>query len=303
MKGHVMKTGRIFWGTLLVLVGLFLFLDKANILNLEWHHVWRFWPLIFILWGIALLVKNPTFKWIAAVLSALLVALFISGFIGFGFLNFGWSKGTAAVDQEFTEPFASTIQKASFSLDAAAGTFVVEDTTQQLVEASVHSSIGKYRLERSGEGGQVKVRLSREGKSMSLHSGHVKNRVEVKLNPNPLWNMDFDIGAAQCDLDLTPYRTERVKIDAGAASVRLKLGALSPETRVDIDAGASSLKIAVPESAGCDIEVDAGLSSKSFPGFEKMKSGTYRTENFENADHKIHISVDAGVSSIKVVRY
>lgn len=298
-----MKTGRIFWGTLLVLVGVLLFLDRANILNLEWHHVWRFWPLILILWGIAVLVKNPTFKWIAAVLSALLVALFISGFIGFGLLDFSWQRDMAAMDQEFTEPFAGTIRKASFSLEAAAGTFVVEDTTQQLVEASVHSSIGKYRLERSGEGEVVNVRLSREEKRVHLRSGRMKNRVEVKLNANPLWDMDFDVGAAQCDLDLTPYKTERVKIDAGAASVRLKLGTLAPDTRVDIDAGASSLKIAVPESAGCEIEVDAGLSSKSFPGFEKMKSGTYRTEDFEAAGHKIYISVDAGVSSIKVARY
>jgi hypothetical protein len=49
--------------------------------------------------------------------------------------------------------------------------------------------------------------------------------------------------------------------------------------------------------------VDAPLSSKGFPGFAKVKDGTYRTDNYESATRRVNVGIDAGVSSIRVARY
>lgn len=89
----------------------------------------------------------------------------------------------------------------------------------------------------------------------------------------------------------------------GAASLKLKLGDRAEETRLTLDAGASSIDINVPEDAGCEIKTDVSLSSKHFDGFKTIDSDLFRTDNFENAKKKIYISIESGVSSIKVNRY
>jgi hypothetical protein len=72
---------------------------------------------------------------------------------------------------------------------------------------------------------------------------------------------------------------------------------------VNIHAGVSSISVQVPESAGCEISSESGLSSKTFNGFVEGGDGNYRTANFDTASRKIFVYFKAGVSSLKVVRY
>ena len=119
----------------------------------------------------------------------------------------------------------------------------------------------------------------------------------------PLWDIALDCGAARADLDLTALKVREVRIEAGASTVHLRLGANVPEARVRIEAGVSAFRLEVPESAGCEIRVDAPLASKHFNGFRKEKSGLYLTDNFETAGKRILIDIDAGVTSLRINRY
>ena len=118
-----------------------------------------------------------------------------------------------------------------------------------------------------------------------------------------MWRLRLGYGAARADLDLSSCRVEELQLEAGASSISVKLGALVPESRVRVEAGVSSIRFEVPESAGCEIRTEAPLTSKRFSGFEKESSGLYRTGNFSNADRRIFIQIEAGVSSVKVRRY
>ena len=105
------------------------------------------------------------------------------------------------------------------------------------------------------------------------------------------------------DFDLTTYKTKNVDVDMGAASLRIKLGNLTPETKLNIDAGASDIDIFIPKESGCKISTDGALSSKHFNGFEKINSDNYETADFNKTANKIFIIIDSGVSSISVERY
>jgi hypothetical protein len=123
------------------------------------------------------------------------------------------------------------------------------------------------------------------------------------LNPGPVWVLDFELGAAKLDADLSPFNAENIEIKTGAADVRLRLGDRAENCRVKIHAGVSSISVRVPESAGCEISSESGLSSKAFNGFVERGEGDYRTANFDTASRKIFLTFKAGVSSLKVVRY
>lgn len=130
-----------------------------------------------------------------------------------------------------------------------------------------------------------------------------ENAVELSLNPNPEWDLNFNVGAASLDLDLTPYKVSKVDIGMGAAALNIKFGNLADITRFKLNAGASDIDILIPDSVGCEINSDAALSSKNYEGFKKVDNNLYRSEDFEKYPKKIFIEIDCGVSSIDVKKY
>jgi hypothetical protein len=297
-----MKTGRIFWGVFLLALGGAFLLERFGILSLQWHHAWQWWPLALIAWGAALLVGGKVIKIIAVVVAAIILALVITVF-----WNFSWScddddapEGVMASASEFREDMSADIKQASFTLDSGAGTFVIEDTTAALVAATTSSSFGHYTLERSG--GDCSLRFNGRHEN-HWFPGRFQNHADVRLNTAPTWDMHFDVGAAKLRCDLTRFKVQNLSIDCGAADVYLRLGSEAKDCTVNIDAGASSFKLAVPASVGCEMNVDAPLSSKTFPGFTRGANGKYQTDNNATASQHIFINVDAGVSSIHIERY
>jgi hypothetical protein len=142
-----------------------------------------------------------------------------------------------------------------------------------------------------------------EGRRRGWHIAGFDNEAIVRLNALPSWDMDVEVGAAKVDFDLSSFNVRHLRLSCGAATVRLKIGSRAEEADLRVNAGASSIHIEIPQTAGCEIRVDAPLSSKHFDGFSKVRSGLYRTPNYESAARKIMLSVDSGVSSVRVDRY
>jgi hypothetical protein len=131
----------------------------------------------------------------------------------------------------------------------------------------------------------------------------LRNRADVKLNANPTWAIDANVGASSLDFDLSPYRVDDLRIDAGASVLKVRLGDRVMESRVRIHAGVSSIDIEVPGWVGCELQADTKLSSRRIRGFEKIGGDTYRTADFEGASKRIYIDLEAGVSRVRVSRY
>ncbi|MDH3251806.1 MAG: hypothetical protein OEM41_03380, partial [Ignavibacteria bacterium] len=128
------------------------------------------------------------------------------------------------------------------------------------------------------------------------------NRIDVWLNPAPVWDIDVDVGAARLNLDLRPFRVSSLTIDAGASNIEIHLGVRYEETTVRIDAGASSVRLLIPHDAGCELREDSGVLRKNLRGMEKIRSGLYRTQNFHEARQKIFVEMDLGLARLHVER-
>ncbi len=205
--------------------------------------------------------------------------------------------------QQFEEPIAPNTHQATFRLQSGAGRFFIRDTTAQLIKASTEVDFGKYVLTREQSDNSADVTLDFHGRSKGWNFGNAHNRVDVQLNSLPAWTIVLEVGAASCDLDLRPYKVEELRIDAGASSMKVRLGDKSDESRVKVKTGASSTTIEVPESVGCEVQLETALSGKRIRGFDKISGSRYQTPNFETAKKKIYIDVSAGVSQIRVDRY
>jgi hypothetical protein len=298
-----MKTGRIFWGFFFITVGILVLLENMCVLRVDWGYTWRWWPVLLILAGAAALLRIKIVKAVLVVVTA--IAL---GFLVVSALNFSWmsgcSQGGPVVSADtLTVPFDTSVQRAKFVLDSGAGTFSIEDTCSDLVRAVARTNVGTYALQRSLDGEQDQIALDLQMPGRPRFWMNMKNRVDVRLNPAPAWDLAMDIGAAKVELDLTPFTVQNLDLDCGAASIVATLGERASETHISINAGASSLKIRVPEAVGCEVRLQGPLSSKKLSGFEKVDKNYYRTENFSDAAKRMYIDLDVGVSSVRVVRY
>ncbi|PKL81699.1 MAG: hypothetical protein CVV24_13965, partial [Ignavibacteriae bacterium HGW-Ignavibacteriae-3] len=130
-----------------------------------------------------------------------------------------------------------------------------------------------------------------------------KNQLEIALNPNPVWNINLNMGASKAIFDLSEFKVKNVEVNTGAAKGIIKLGDKNDSTNVRIEMGAASVTIEIPVTSGCSINSDMALSTSNFPGFKQTSSGNFETENFESAVKKILINVDGGLASMRIKRY
>lgn len=295
--------GRVFWGVLFLVLGVFTLLVRTDVFEASFAGILKLWPLLLVLWGSAVLSSNVIVKRICVGLAAAWLALVIVEIFRFNWIHCDSGDDREPVVQELREPYHEGIHHAKLTMDFAAGSLQVDDTSDDLVAVSARSSIGAYQLFNGSEDGTTWVHVRQGGGRIQFRCQGVSNRVEVRLHRGPVWDINVDVGAARADLDLSSFKVEHVSIDAGAAAVRLRLGVLHPNVRVHVNAGVSTVRLAVPEESGVEARLDTPLSRKRLRDFIKIDSKTYRTENFDRAENRVLITVDAGVSRLEIDRY
>ncbi len=306
-----MKASHIFWGLLFVGLGLLVLINNFTSILMDWSTIWKLWPLTIVLIGLSILIKHQYGKSIIAGLAAIVLALAIfasfktaTHFVSNDFrIDFGDDAKHEIVNSEFTEQFDSTLKFATLNFEAGAGSFNILETTDYLIYAKTIGSENNYHLTRFDTDSSTNVEFDMGDKAIFRFGENYKNTVDISLNPKLIWDMNFNVGAASMDCDLTQFSSRDVSIDMGAASVKIKLGTLYPEANLRVDAGASDINIFIPKESGCKIVIDGALSSKHFDDFKKIDSDNYVTENFDEAANKIFVDIECGVSSISVERY
>jgi energy-coupling factor transporter transmembrane protein EcfT len=311
-----MKFRHFFWPVILIALGLLILLCNLGIVDFGWRIIWNLWPLILIFWGIAVLPIKDLYKSIAVII---ILAFTVTFFNRLTEHTPWWSDHSGCArhydwnddedntstgnyeEQNLSIPPDSLTKRGILDLDAAAGTFTVEGVTSDFLTFKKSGDIGNYSLTTRDTNGVKKISLSLE-KEHVRHSIH-SNKVDIRVNEKPSWKMVFNVGAADMKLDLTSYIVDTISVDAGASSIKMKLGDKSPCTRVSLNAGASSIKVEVPQGTGCQINSESFLISRNFKGFDKKGDRMYQTSNFNSSSKKIYITIETAVSSIEVNRY
>lgn len=310
-----MKTERIIWGIVLLFLGGILLLQNFNVINFEWSVIWRFWPVILILIGANMLFSNSSSA-VGGIVSVL-ITIVVLGFIGYKGINHtegdmdNWTfdsesdkaEGDTKTATLFSEPYIEGTRNAILNIEGGATSFILRDTASQLFTANVKKNYGKYSVFKFSTDSTETVDFKMTGEAEWDMKKSVSNQVIMTLNPQPVWDINLETGAGKSNFDLTKFKIRKIKLEGGVAKFDIKLGTLSKTTVVEVESGVSKINIAIPESAGCEIRTDSGLSSLDFKGFTKLSDNAYQTPNFNSAQQKITINLEGGLSKFKVERY
>ena len=307
-----MSYRKIFWGLLLVIIGVLFILKNTGVLFFSWHTMWHLWPVILILWGISLIPVKDWIKLTLSVGTVLITVLAVQIYAPKDDNNweFEWNDNrhrdnnqdeVTSYNNVMSENFDSLTKYAELKLNIGVGNFQIKDSTDKLIEVKHDNDKANYSMTAKAEDSLTRIELSLE--KGDFDKGNVRNNVVMKLNPIPSWDLDLNVGAAEVDFDLSGFKTRNVKIQGGASDIVLKLGAILPLSDVKLEAGAASITVKIPESAGCEIVSNTFMSSKNFKGFNKIGKQLYQTPNYAASKNKIKIDLQAGVASVDVKRY
>ena len=330
-----MRNDKIIPGVVLVLIGAAILLANYGYLHFHWWNVFRLWPIFLVIGGVNLVFAHNKSPWASIIKVAVLVG-------GLGLLLFGnfgerynfwpgshysWSsndnddndnnnmndddnndddnnKDTKIIGNgTFNEPYKADVKVARLNISGGATTYNLSDTTNQLFSATTKdNNTDRYSFSHTMDD-SVYVLDFKMKHQHSFNFDSDKNRADFRLNPNPEWEINVETGAASLEFDLSKFKVRKLKIDGGAASFKIKLGAPLLITNVDVSTGVSGVDISIPQNAACSIETDSGLSGNDFQGFTKTDDNNWETPGYSAAKNKMHIHISGGLSGFNVKRY
>jgi len=155
------------------------------------------------------------------------------------------------------------------------------------------------------EFGAVRAELDLGGLALTdlrVATGASETRLDVsEPNPVSLGRVRMQVGAAQFYANqLGNLNAERIELDAGVGDIQLDFtGEWQRDAIVSVDMGVGSLELTFPEGLGVKLEKDSFLTK--IDAQEMVKRGdTYYSTNWDEADRKIEVEVDAAFGKISV---
>jgi len=265
-----MRRGNIFWGMILIILGVLFFLQARGLIAdvLGW-----FWPVLLILLGL----------WVLA-------GRFLPGFLGgaSGGQTFSIDlQGAAKVDIDFDHGAGAVV----FAGGAPAGVAILGS---QATGIDVKSHL-------SGTGLSIDLDA---GPTFIPFLGPDNGEWRFLLTQEVPVAIKVDAGASHLDFDMTDVMLTYLGVDTGASTLKVKLPVNAGHTLVDVESGAATVEILVPANVAARIRFEQGISSieideQRFPLFA-ASANLRQSADYDSAANKVEINLEGGANSVKI---
>ncbi|HEY3311302.1 MAG TPA: hypothetical protein VGK00_06640 [Anaerolineales bacterium] len=262
-----MRRGNLFWGLILILLGVLFFLQASRIITdvLGW-----FWPLAILLLGLWLLASR-------------------------------FLPGNSAGGETFSIDLQGAA-RLNLELDHGAGSVFIGSGTPAGV-AVTGSQGGGLEIKSARTADSLDVSLS-AGPSFLPFIGPEGGEWRFNLNSEVPVSIKLDAGASSLNLDLTGLKLAFLGVETGASSIKVKLPVAAGYSLVDIQAGAASIDLTVPAGVGARIRSEHGVSTVNidtvrFPQMAGMPN-FYQSLDYDSAPNKVEVNFEGGASSVNL---
>ncbi|RKX29453.1 MAG: hypothetical protein DRP47_01810 [Candidatus Zixiibacteriota bacterium] len=296
-----MSPARFRWGLVLVLLGVLLLLQNANILNSNfWADLLIWFPVVLIAVGVEKIFAKSKVKFISYLTS---VGLFVGG-LAIAFVGSYGGEETSFFNQTSFE-FESdpNVQQLNVVLDLNGTDLTIRDSGPDLVYGEFDEFTRKPRIDSDIDGKVANVKLA------SRSGSFLGGAIHINTGDPQDWSLRFsrdvplelECNSSESDLHLnmstTPLR--RLKLNTDDARVYLKLGDLFPLVDIDITGEDSDLRLRIPQTVGVRILGDDYQSYLTNLGFVE-DDGRFVTEGYDTTKTRIDIKLDNNLESFSV---
>ncbi len=259
-----MRRDNIFWGGVLILVGVLLYLQTQGYITDVFKY---FWPLALIIVG----------AWII--------------------LGVYWKPDRAA-DETFSIPL-NAARSVRYHFSHGAGQLEIcggAPADQALVGTSAVGMNKKSYL----NGDQLEVRIE-AGPSFVPFVGPNQGVWRFQLPQDVPALITVESGASSLNIDLADVLATRLVLKTGASSTNVIMPARGASL-LDVEAGAASINIRVPEVTAGRVRVKEGVTAVNVDTnrFPRLDSGIYQSSNFDASQNRTEITIESGLGAVSV---
>ncbi|MFM8321237.1 MAG: LiaF transmembrane domain-containing protein [Chloroflexota bacterium] len=261
-----MRSGTLFWGLFLVLLGGLLLLSNLGIITASlWGLIW---PLLMVLLGV----------WII----------------------FGRRLRGALPAQHVAIPLDGA-RSARLRLGHGAGRLTVRGgaAPELLAEGDFAGGVD-LKTRRTGDLLEATLRVDEHAWSdLAFSSGGME--WSVAFNPQVPLDLRLETGAGEAHIDLTDLLIGELELSSGASSTDLALPAHAGLTRAHFSLGAASLRVRVPAGVAARVRSSSGLATIQVDTLRFPASGgVYQSPDYETAANRADIFIEAGAATVEV---
>jgi len=256
----------MFWGGLLLIVGVVLLLANFNIIT---GNVWGYiWPLFIILMGVSVLI--------------------------------GVATGRGGVEAEYVSVPLSA-ESARIKINHGVGPAWLTGASEPGTLMSGRFSGLSYRTSGEGSVQQLKMEVGDLG-PMFWWPGAGALEWRFSLSKDVPMELDVDGGAGMLHLDLHEYRVTHLDMDGGVGQMTIIMPAEAGMTTANVDAGVGEMIITIPKGVAAHIKTTSGLGAlKVNQGrFPMIGDRVYESPDYAEAANKLELKVDGGVGSLDI---
>lgn len=192
-------------------------------------------------------------------------------------------------------------ERVRVELKMPVGELDVRGGAQKLLEAEFTYNVAAWKPEiryRSAAG-TGDLTLEQHGPTSS--SGNAKNRWDLRFNDNVPLDLRVHFGAGEGRLNLGSLSLRSVNLEMGAGTLRVDLrGTPSKDYSVRIRGGVGEATVYLPREIGISATASGGIGDISVTGLRKS-GDRYVNDAYERAAVRIHVDVQGGVGSIKLI--
>ncbi len=287
-----------------VLLGIVFLLNNFGILPWEvWQNVWKFWPVLLILFGIETVLGRSasprSFGFLLFLVFALPLILILNPLTG---------NPLATKKLSFTKPLGN-LTKASFSFnlpsnnikigtlsDAQSGLFFGELRYSALLPIPTLADERRFS--------EAKYTFSQAEQNKIPFSNNLGNSGVFNFtNLIPL-EMLFKSTTGVFDLNLEKLRVSYLEIDAIAGSSTVKF-APDFSTKTFIKSQAQTITLKIPKQTEASIKVTSAFKALNLDQtrFKKLDETFYKTISFDQATVKVEVEIAGSASNITVEQF
>jgi hypothetical protein len=209
-------------------------------------------------------------------------------------------SNTGPPEHEYRTIEKDASKQVRVNLKMGAGDLRVEGGAQKLLQAdftyNVPYSKPEVRYSSAGSYGDLTIR-----QPGGVHTGKMQYRWDLQLNDDVPIDLKVDFGAGDARLNLGSLQLRGVEVHMGVGKLDMDLrGAPTHDFDVNVHGGVGEAIIRLPRDVGVSANASGGIGSIDSRGLHR-EDGHLVNDAYENAKVRIHVDVQGGVGSIRLI--
>lgn len=272
-------------GIFLIILGAILLASELGYLNIKWYDLLKFWPIIFVFWGIDILMgEKRWFIWVF-----LLFLIFFLSIIFF-FMPIRMHRD---IYRDWFLPYDPNIKSMAVNLKAGISELYVAPSSDKKNLIHISSSREFNINEKKKKLGENPILdLEIKDNLPSFLGGDDRGVINVYLPPNIEINFSLEAALGNTKLDFRGLKLNYLNIRGGVGNVSAWLP--KKKLKVEVKSGIGNVTIYIPEGVILDLDTETGIGRVS------VDSEIIRFKEEKSEGIILYIEAKTGIGNIHI---